>query len=224
MSRTVPVAAVLAAGLVLVAMAGPRTAAGLAGLPARPVIAELRSGAAVAPRFVAVAVDSEKAALDWIDSGRGWAELGLLHWIRSRSGGLSGDDGRAALERTIALDRRGLALSPAQAYVWTRLAHAELLGRGPAPRLGPLLELAIASAPFDRRLVFPRLELCFTVWRQLDAAARESVARQVRFAARLSPQRLAALAKRRHATGLVRDALAETPDLRGAFGAAFLKL
>ncbi|MFQ5958215.1 MAG: hypothetical protein ACE5LF_02490 [Alphaproteobacteria bacterium] len=224
MSRTAPVLAALAAGLALLVLAGPRAAAGLAALPARPVIAELRSGAAVAPRFVAVALDSESAALEWIDDGRAWADLGLLHWARGQSGGFSGDHGRAALERAIAIDRRGLALSPAQAYVWTRLAHAELLRRGPAPRLGPLLELAIVAAPFDRRLTFPRLELCFTVWRQLDPAVHDIVARQVRFAARLRPERLAALAKRRYATGIVREALAETAELRGAFDAAFLKL
>ena len=111
-------------------------------------------------------------------------------------------------------DRRAVALSPGQAYAWTRLAHAEILLFGPSPRMAPLLNRAIAQAPYNPGLVFVRLELSFLAWRHLDPATRERVAEQVRFAAGFRPKRLAVLARERYAMTAVREALADTPELR----------
>ena len=205
----------LATGLALVWLATPRIVAAIAELPARPVISELRSGERLEPRYLEIAAKSQAAALRWVADGRGWAGLGLIRFIEARRLGLAGDEGRAALDQSLAAHRRAVSLSPEQAYVWSRLAHAELLRGGPSPRLGPLLERAIATAPFDPDLVFPRLELCFLTWRQLDPSVRELAAGQVRFAARIAPERLAALARERYAMAAVRDALADTPALRG---------
>ena len=206
--------ATLLFGVVLVWFAVPQLAAGFAGLPARPVLEELRKGAYLEDRYLEIAADSQTASLDWIAQGRGWAALGLLHFIEARNAGLATDDGRARLEESITADRRAVSLSPGQAYAWTRLAHAELLRHGPNPRVAPLLERAIAQAPYDPALVFDRLELGFLAWRQIDPARREMLAEQVRFAAAISAERLAVLSRDRYAMTAVREALKEIPELR----------
>ena len=201
-------------GALLVGFAAPHFTAGIADLPARPVLEELRKGAALTIRYLDIAADSRKASLDWIEDGRGWASLGLLYFSEARRIGLATVSGRAKLEQSVLADRRAVNLSPGQAYAWTRLAHAELLQTGPGPRIAPLLARAIAQAPYDPALLFGRLELSFLTWRQLDPAVRELVAEQVRFAASIDPKRLAALSRERYAISAVRDALIDTPDLR----------
>ncbi len=205
----------LAVGVALVALAAPRFFAAVAELPARPVLSELRAGATLDQRYLDIAAASRAARLDWVDDGRGWADLGLLHFTEARRLGLDSPDGRARLAESLTAHRRALALSPVQAYAWSRLAHIELLRGGPSPRLAPLLERAIATAPFDPALAFLRLELCFLAWRQLDPPLQALIGEQVRFAAGVSPKRLAVLAKERYAMAAVREALVPVPALRG---------
>ena len=221
--RATPIGVALLAGAALVWLAIPRVVSALAGLPAGPIISELRAGEQKEPRYLQIAANSQRSALAWIDDGRGWGWLGLLAFLQAQGRGF-GDDARALLDVSIAAHRRGLALSPAQTYAWARLAHAELLRKGPSPQLGKWLALSMVSAPYEKRLVFQRLELCFLVWRQLDDRVRARVAEQVRFAARYKLGRLAKLAKRRYVTGIVRAALVDVPDLRHRLDAALLRL
>jgi len=206
--------AALLFGVVLVWLAVPQLLAGFAELPARPVLDELRRGAYLEDRFLEIAAHSQAASLDWVAESRGWAALGLLHFIEARNAGLATDDGRAHLQISITADRRAVSLSPGQAYAWTRLAHAELLRHGPNPRVAPLLERAIAQAPYDPALLFDRLELGFLAWRQFGPAQRDMLAEQIRFAAGVSAERLAVLSRDRYAMLAVRAALEETPKLR----------
>ncbi|MFQ5783673.1 MAG: hypothetical protein ACE5H8_02465 [Alphaproteobacteria bacterium] len=224
MSRSFLPAVALIAGLGLVSLAAPRAVGGFAELPARPVVAALRTGEKIAAHQLAIAVEAQATAIGWVDDGRGRTALGLLRYEQGRQNDFAGADGTARLNQAIAAHRRGLRRAPAQAYAWVRLAHAELLRHGPRRGLGPLLELAVASAPFDRRLVFRRLELGFLAWRRLDPQARVLVGRDARFAAGFSPRRLAALAKRRYAAAIVRAVLVDAPHLRQAFDDALRQL
>ena len=87
-----------------------------------------------------------------------------------------------------------------------------------------MLELAITTAPSERRLALPRLELCFLVWRQIDARLHGLATEQARIAARLSVRRLAEMAKRRYATAMARAALAGDRELSKLFDAALVRL
>ena len=204
----------LVVGVVLVGLAAPRLAATVADLPARSVMAQLHQGGLPDQPILDIAEVSRTASLEWVENGRGWADLGLLQFNVAERLGFGHEQSRERLSASRMAHRRALSLSPAQAYVWARLAHIELLKVGPSPAIGRLLDRAITTAPFDRRLAFTRLELCFLVWRQLSPEVRELAARQIRFAAGISPVRLAALARKRFAIGAVRDALIPLPALR----------
>lgn len=219
-----PAIVALSIGLALLWLAPPRVIASFSGLAARPVIAQLHSAEPVRSRDIAIAVESQAAALAWVDDGRGWADLELLRETMETPGDGANAGAGSTVERAIGLQRRSLTLSPARAYVWTRLARAELLHRGPGPRLGPILELAITTAPFDRRLALQRLEICLLAWRHIDTRLRVLVNGQARFAARLGTRRLAEMVKRRYATAIVRAALAPDPELRRKLDAALVKL
>lgn len=221
--RAASIAAAAAAGALLVALAVPRTIAAVVQLPARPVIAEVRDGADLDDRLLELAVDSQSAALDIVADGAGYADLGLLRFVLARRAGLADEAGRARLAESVRDHRRALALSPSQGFAWTRLAHGELLRHGLSDRLGPLLALAVATAPYNPNLAAPRLDLCLVAWRRLDAPTRARVDAQIRFVAALRPAALAAIAARRHAVPVVRAALAGDPGLATRFEAAWAR-
>lgn len=204
----------LAAGVALIILSTPRLVAAVIDLPARPVVVEVAAGKLLESRFVDIAAHSRASALDWIDSGRGRADLGLLHFVEARRLGLHYATGQERLEDSRGIHRQAVSLSPVQSHVWTRLAHTQLLQNGPSARASILLERAIATAPYNPVLVFQRLELCFLTWRSLNAEVRAAAAGQIRFAAGVSPERLAKLATERYAMAAVREALLPTPDLR----------
>lgn len=212
----------LALAAPLLALALPRTVAALVDLPARAVLARVGLRAPVENREIDLAIDGRARALDWIDDGVGRGELGLLWLTAANRAGLESAAGRADLSRAAEAHRRALARAPAQAYVWTRLARIDFLRDGPTPALGPVLALAVASAPDDPALRPARLDLAFLAWRRLDAASRATLADDIAGAAAADPLALARLARRRYAIAILRDALAARPVLRRAVDAALL--
>jgi hypothetical protein len=207
-------------GVALIALSAPRLAAAVLDLPARPIIATARSGAAVPPHLRAIAAEARRSSLEWISDGPGWADLGYLHLLEAER---SADPARAPeFARAVLAHRRALALSPAQAYAWTRLAYLELVAGG--HDAGVFLVLAVAAAPYDDHLVFDRLDLAISLWLDLDGGQRALVTGQIRFAAEVHAGKLARLAQRRRAVALVRAALAPGTSLRDKFEAAYRRL
>ena len=204
----------LMAGVALIVLATPQLIAAAIDLPARPVVVEISAGERLDAKFVDIAAKSRASALDWVDSGQGRAGLGLLHFVEAQRLGLHDAGAQGRLDDSRVIHRQAVALSPVQSHVWNRLAHMELLQNGPSAQASVLLERAMATAPYNPVLVFQRLELCFLTWRNLEPGVRAAAAGQIRFAAGLSPERLAKLAVERYAMAAVREALLPTPDLR----------
>lgn len=206
-SERAAAAVALLAGLALAALAAPRLAAAVVDLPARPVIAALRAGVPLDTAETALAAESRAAALALVDDGPARAELALL-------AARLGDDTREAL-------RRALALSPAQGYAWARLARAAALSG--APRAAAALALAIRTAPHDPRLRPLRISLGLVLWPRLVPSVRALVAADIAGLAAADAAALVAVARRRHASALVRAALASRPGLAAAFDRALLR-
>ena len=206
-------------GMALIALSAPRLVAAVLDLPARPIIATVRAGDEVSPYLHAIATEARRSSLEWISDGPGWADLGYLHLIDAER---SADPARTPwFDRSVLAHRRALALSPGQAYAWTRMAYLELARGGPNDDAADFLELGIRTAPNDRRLAFDRLELAFLLWRDLDGGQREMVMDQIRLTAGVSPGKLARLARSRRAAALVRAALAPGSELRDRFEAIY---
>lgn len=220
-----PILLALAAGLLLLWFATPRLISGLYQAAHDQTLRDLaRPGNAVSALDAARAGESRSEALQWLETGRAWSELGAIRLLQAETTGYRSLWGRAYLLRSIAAHREGLALNPAQPYTWTRLARATLTQEGVTPALNPLLKMAVLTGPYEPRLLVSRLELGLIAWPGLDDAVRALMAEQIRIVARFYPERLARLAKRHYALSIVRDALATDPELSRRFDFVYRRL
>ena len=213
----------LAAALALVMLGAPRLVAALVTLPSGPAIEAARAGGRVAEPHLGVAVQATRQALTWDDGAQGHADLALLLWEQARRADLSAPAGRSLAEATRAELDRAIALNPSHPVAWTRRTQIALVLDGIGPRLAADLAMALRAAPYDRVVLIPRLEIALIAWPLLDAGQRALVEDQIRLAALVDVDALAAIARRRFAVGVARAALADDPGAALQFERAYAR-
>ena len=208
--RVALAAVTLALAVTLLSQAVPRTLAALASMPGDPVLSRIQTGQPVDNEALEALIDSRRRALDWIESGRLYTDLGLaqLMLAQARDGG--GTFEEPLLTEAIGSLRKGLALAPARPHAWTRLAYAELAAGRPLEQVARALEMALITAPYEPRLLFPRLELCLLAWPGLSEQTVKRAHEQIRIAWTRDPNRLVALAHSSGRANIVRSALVQS--------------
>lgn len=220
MIRTLPaVALCLVAGVSLLFFGVPATVGAFLGISAERVMGKIQDGRPVSLEELSQTISSQRQSLDWDETGRKWTDLALAQFLLAEK--VEDDietsqnliaEGRTSL-------RNGLALAPANPFAWTRLAYVEFLRSGPSASVVPPLRMAISTARYEPRLLFPRLELCFSVWSHLEPKDRDVVIRQVLFAWRYDADGLVILAREYRQLELVRSILSQTPEEVARFDA-----
>lgn len=216
--------AVLAIGMLLVALALPRTVAAILQAPGEAALTALGRGEHLSGRRLAIAIAGHRGALDWQDDGEIHTDLGALNLARGSDASLPGSVRYAFLDAAIRQFRAGLALGPARPYAWTQYAEAALMRNGAQAHIDALLRLSIATGPYEPRLIMQRVELGFFADRGLRADTRAAIRNQVRLASAAMPHALAEFARRRYALAWVRAALADDTVARRRFEAAYFSL
>lgn len=213
----------LIGALALGALALPRLIAALATLPSGPALEAARAGERVAEPHLSGAIAAARRALRWDDAAQGHADLALLLWEQARRADLSSAEGRALAEASRAELDAAIARNPSHPVAWTRRTQIALVLDGIGPRLATDLAMALRTAPYDRVVLIPRLEIGLIAWPLLDADQRALVEDQIRMAAALDVGALAAVARRRFAVGVVRAALAADAAAGAAFERAYAR-
>lgn len=212
----------LAAGLGLALAAAPRFIGGAAMAPYEDI---LRSAARGGPKPAAPALDAARegarVSLDWFDYSRTRMRLGAFELVAA---GLATTPGArtAALSRSIDSLRAGLARAPGDAYGWLQLAQALRLRDGATPDLDSALRMSLLTAPYEHRLIVPRIEIAFSVWAALAPDLREAFGPQIVRAVDTAPVQLAQATRRFFALRQVREALAGSPVHMERFNIVYL--
>ena len=82
--------------------------------------------------------------------------------------------------------------------------------------------MSLRTAPFEHRLVIPRIEVAFRTWSALDADIRDAMTTQIRRAIDTAPKALANATRRNYALRQVRQAVAGSPIHRDRFNIVYL--
>ncbi len=169
-------------GVFLVYCGLSRLVAAVIGLPGEPTLAVMRAGLDPTVSELRELIESRTAMARYVASGRVHTDLGSAHLtlgeLLGGEGVIDVTSGRAA----IASLRRGLSLSPVRPFAWARLSFAEAVINGPTPHAAEALEMSFTSAPHERDLSFPRLELGLALWDHLSTFARDAVLSEIRLA------------------------------------------
>lgn len=213
-------ATALAVGIVLVMLALPRPAAGLAELHGTLTINELRDGASISDRATESAIQSFKAANGWVDTASRWSALARLHYARALQAEHGSEERLAALELSQTASRKAIALNPALPGPWLRLVQSEFALNHVTPQMTKALAMTYRTGRYNRFTVFAMSELAFVSWSKLDRETLAAAGTQFAFAAMQRTKQLAAISERSHASAIVRRALRYHPEVLAKFDRA----
>lgn len=202
-------AAIFAGGL-LVIPAWPRFVGGAIVAPYEDTMREIARGHKIGKSVLAETETALDVGQKWFDSGKLSNSLGGLRFVTAQSAKTAADQ-RVALSDSIATLKNGLMQSPAQPYAWLLLAQAERARYGATASFGKYLSLSMRLAPWEHRLIMPRLELALGAWPALSPEFKSKLPGQFERAIDTAPVALARAARQKFALRVVRQMLAASP-------------
>ncbi|MEX2454989.1 MAG: hypothetical protein WD470_09810, partial [Rhodospirillaceae bacterium] len=214
--------AVLAAGVVLAVAAAPRFIGGAAMAPYEDILrSTARGGKTPTAPALDAAREGARVSLAWFDYNRTRLRLGAFELVGA---GLATTPNarRAALDRSIGSLRAGLARAPGDAYGWLQLAQALRVRDGATADLEAALRMSLRTAPYEHRLIVPRIEIAFGAWAALAPDLRAAFRPQIVRAVDTAPVQLARATRRYFALRQVREALAGSPVHMERFNIVYL--
>lgn len=208
--------------MVLVGLAIPRLAGGVFAGPFDETVRTLGRGGDVTKSQTRLARASRITALDWYANARIASELGALNYtLATREA--RGSDARAAyIAAAIENDRTAISLAPTSAYSWMRLAQAHVERDGAGADIAPYLRMSFRTAPYDPRILFPRLDFALAVWNDLPEDLQQATGEQIRVAMEWAPLELVRRTRARYRLAEVREALRDEPAARARFNLLYL--
>lgn len=221
MSRIVPAVCALVIGVLICAAAIPRFVGGAAIAPYEDLLRGIARGEKADRAAVDAAREAARVSLDWYGYDRTWLRLGAFDLVAA---GLGKDraERRRFLDASIDALRDGLARSPGDAYGWLQLAQAMRERDGAVAALNGPFRMSLVTAPYEHRLVMPRLEIAFSAWSVLSPDLRASLGPQIVRAVDTAPVQLARATRRFYALRQVRRALAGSPVHMERFNIVYL--
>lgn len=184
MTRILAVAGAMAMGLALLWLSGPRLIAALSMLPGDAIKAEylpnLLAGREPYPSATERQVwrNSRLAALEWVDDPAAWGDLALLDMLEARQ---APDRAQRKEHLEAARDAvvRSISGSPANGFMWLRLATIEMSLDSPAEAVLSALEASIRVAPYEPSAFRLRLLIGFRYWQETSEVQRKQLREQL---------------------------------------------
>ncbi len=190
----------------LVYLGVPRFFSAIATLPSSPILSKIQKDQIVDAEDLNILIKSQKRGLEWNESARRWTDLGLAQLLLANT-----KDNKEARDKLLETAEdsliNGLSLSPSNAFAWTRLAYVDMARNGLSKKVAQKLAFAVERAPYNRHLVFSRLQLCLLAWSHFKESSRPMILDQVRFAWQVDPRKLVSIAVERGRVNLARAAL-----------------
>lgn len=208
--RTLILSAAACAAALLIVPVWPLFIGGAVVAPYEDTLRDIARGKNV-PR--AVLADTETAlrvTQKWVERGQASVALGGMRFVAARNAQTPGAQ-RAALNDSISALKHGLARAPAQPYAWLQLAQAERARNGATASIEKYLTLSMQLAPWEHRLVLPRVEIALSVWSALSEEFKSRLPSQFARAVDTAPLALAKATRRNFALRAVRGMFANSP-------------
>lgn len=208
--RTLVLSAAACTAVLLIIPVWPQFIGGAIVASYEDTLRDVARGAKVQEAVLVKSETALRVSRKWTDAGRSSIDLGGLRFVAARNA-KTPDAQRKALSDSMASLKRGLARSPARPYAWLQLARAERARNGATPAIEKYLALSMSLAPWEHRLVLPRLEIALGAWSALTTGFKSKLPGQFERAVDTAPLALARATRRNFALRAVRRMYAGSP-------------
>lgn len=215
--QAVAVLAALAFAGTLLVLSVPRTIGALSALPGDRILRQIQRGETVDAAALGTLISSRERASAWRRRGGDHADMALGNLVLATLNAERDGPDPEPIRLAVRSLKASLALTPVNPHAWSRLAYAQILRDGPSADVAASIRMSVYLGPHETDLVFSRLRLSFVAWSHLTEEDRELVARQIRFAWKISDEELALLAMATGRYKEIRLALLETPEILADF-------
>lgn len=213
-SLTVSLAS-LAAGLVLLGMATPRTLAAWSSLGAEPAMEKLRSGVPPTTGELADCVAASEKAIAWTPSAVRFANLGSCEFALARQAPADSANRNHWLDLAATHTEQSLHRDPTDGFTWLRLASIREMRGAAARDIIGLLIKSIEMTPNARPLWRSRSEMLLLYARLMTPDDAGTVRRHLHTIWTFSPPHrpiLLEIAHRTNRMDFLLAALADDPE------------
>lgn len=179
-------------GTALLLLGAPRFVSELILAPANQYLAAVQAGGSgVSAENLRILISSRKKAVLWYPSGQTYLELALAEIQLAAFDHDHADSYLIAAREHL---ESGLRKNPADPYAWTQFATLIALSRTSAPavereRINGALILSLNIAPYEPKLLVPRISVALALWSTLEPEIRKEVISQIQVAWRTPPHR-----------------------------------
>lgn len=208
--RTIVLSMAVCAAALLIVPVWPQFIGGAIVAPYEDTLRELARGNAISGNVIADTETALRVSQQWTRTGQGAAARGSLRFVAARNA-RSPEAQRAALDASISALKQGLSQKPAQPYAWLQLAQASRARNGATAEIESYLALSMQLAPWEHRLVLPRLEIALSSWSALNNSFKATLPLQFARAVDTAPLALAKATRRNFALRAVRGMFANSP-------------
>lgn len=151
-------------GLLLVALAAPRTIAAWSAFAAGPALETIFNGHTPSDDDLNAAALGLERAVSWSSSGSRLTNLALLRAVQAERLPADSPHRQELLMQAEDLLVRGLSANPSDGYAWLRLAVVRSVrGAESIQVVAPLMQ-SVDTAPNARHLWLPRIEMMLRYW------------------------------------------------------------
>jgi len=212
--------AAAAVGVAAVTLGLSQFMAGLYLGPHDDTLRDIAAGRPVSAAILKRTQDGREAALSWVRQGSVLSDLSVLRFAALAQAPAFSAERRTIAADAVALQRRALALAPADGFGWVRLLQGLAVAAAPVGEVTPILRMAVARAANESTLVRARVNVALLYWRGLDGDLRAGIGADIRRAALWSPDALARLARARFLEDEVGRMLLGDPRALARYNAA----
>ena len=167
-------------GLVNVAL--PRFRAAFNYIPVDTAVERLKRKQVLAMEKIPHLIEVGKESIDLFDSAGYWDDISALKLYQIQSGNKASNAYQESLTKVQHYIHQSLSRSPANSYLWYKLAIVLLLKQIAVAESADALMMSIMTGPFEPGIMLDRLRLCFLTFPVFKGEDRELLASQVKLA------------------------------------------
>lgn len=154
---------VLCLGMALAFTAVPRVRAALNHVPVETGIDKIAQHHSLTEAEVSALIRKTQKSIELFDHPDYWQDLSELFYFQAQNQNVFSDAGQTLLRQSADSAQQSLLRSPANAFLWYKLASIDILLNEPPDKTRKKLRMSIITGPHDTAFLIPRLRLCLSL-------------------------------------------------------------
>lgn len=198
-------------GVLLALLGTPRTVGRLSDIPSESIHTVVLTEQPVSKELLDAYITQRASGTLWFETSEEYNAMALVLLQRAEKE-TNRDEKKRFYEHALAWQRQALKVGPSDPYGWFRMAYLNYVQDGPSESVADAWRLSYLSAPYELRLMIPRIQMALSLGKILDEESRKKIPILIRESWEDDPYIISDAAKQGYFISVVEEALRERPE------------